>query len=827
MANHHFISYSSVDALDFALRLRDELEAGPPAISVWLDKRELQPGHDWDEQIVDAIRVCDSFLFVMTRDSVESQSVCKQEWSRALAYKKTIIPIRLHADAEMPFRLGTRQHIDFTGDFDTALAKLRNHIRWMVTPEGALQAMKDRLADARRDLRRAVDPMQLARIQDDIDLLEKQVAEQQQIVDNPQAAAKRVEESIARGLERERKPEKLVVGMTSNKFINPPPAMAPSYFQDRFIETAMIGGFLKDDALRLITVVGRGGTGKTAIVCRLLKSVESGQLPDDGGPLSVDGIVYLSAIGTRRVTLANLYADLCKLLPGEIAAHLDSLYKKPQASTEFKMQELLVNFSQGRVVVLLDNFEDLIDSETLNIRDAELDEALRALLNLPQHAVKVILTTRIPPRDLALFQPGRQRRLDLDEGLISPYAENILREMDADGKVGLKTAPDEMLNEARERTRGYPRALEALFAILSADRDTSLQDILNDTEKTLPENVVKDLVGEAFSRLDSAAQQVMQALAVYRCPVTSAAVDYLLQPYLPGVNSAPVLNRLVNMQFARKETGHYYLHPVDQKYAFDLVAKGRESDRHKRKESRFTQFALLHRAADYFKKARTPRDEWKSIEDLAPQLAEFDLRYAGQDYDTATSVLSDISYHYLLQWGFYRLTAELNERLQGKLSDQYLISYNMGTLGIAYCRLGQYQKGIACYEEALISSREVGDQLAEATFLGNSSICYSSLGQTVRAIEYCEQAIALNREAGHSLGEADNLINLGNYYADLGQTVQAIEYYEQSLAMKRNARDLHGEGQILENLAGAMIDDGNYKEAAKTLMESIGIGKKV
>jgi len=55
----------------------------------------LQPGQEWDEQIIEAIRTCDSVLFVMTRDSVEPQSVCKQEWSRALAYKKSIIPINL------------------------------------------------------------------------------------------------------------------------------------------------------------------------------------------------------------------------------------------------------------------------------------------------------------------------------------------------------------------------------------------------------------------------------------------------------------------------------------------------------------------------------------------------------------------------------------------------------------------------------------------------------------------------------------------------------------------------------------------------------------
>jgi hypothetical protein len=89
----------------------------------------------------------------------------------------------------------------------------------------------------------------------------------------------------------------------------------------------------------------------------------------------------------------------------------------------------------------------------------------------------------------------------------------MLRDMDADGKVKLKTADDTLLREAWTRTRGYPRALEHLFAILSADRDATLPDVLNDTRLYLPEKVADVLVGEAFSRLDVTAQRVMQALA--------------------------------------------------------------------------------------------------------------------------------------------------------------------------------------------------------------------------------------------------------------------------------------------------------------------------
>ena len=188
--------------------------------------------------------------------------------------------------------------------------------------------------------------------------------------------------------------------------------------------------------------------------------------------------------------------------------------------------------------------------------------------------MKVILTTRVAPRGLLLVQPERQRRLDLDEGLNSPFAEQVLRARDPGGRLGLKTAPDALLGEARQRTRGYPRALEALAAILAADRNTTLPELLAETGE-LPGNVVEVLVGEAFSRLDAPAQQVMQALAIYTVPVPPVAVDYLLQPHRPAVDAAPVLSRLVNMQFVRREAGRYHLHQVDRDYALSRVPAGR------------------------------------------------------------------------------------------------------------------------------------------------------------------------------------------------------------------------------------------------------------
>ena len=411
---HHFICYSEpFGGLNFALQLADALVSGPPTIDVWLDKRKLSAYvGDWDVAIDQAIRTCDSLIFIMTPDTVEDQSVCKNEWTWALKYKKPIVPVKWHPDAAAPFRLSSRQLVDFTASFETALARLRQRLQWLGSPTGQLHALKDRLADARRDFRRA-DPERAQRVQQEIAQLEAEIAERQKVVDNPRRAVEQNQRSIETRLEGERQPERPIGGVKRTKFINPPPSAAPNYFQDRFMETSLAAAFLEDDARRLMTVVGRAGIGKSAMVCRLLKSLELGRLPDDGRELALDGIVYLSALGSRKVNVPTLFADLCELLPDDMAARLDAAYRDLQASVTTKIQTLLAAFPRGRTVLLLDNFEDVVDPATQHITDAALDEALRAVLNGPQHGVKVIITTRLAPRDLMLLQPGRQGRVDL------------------------------------------------------------------------------------------------------------------------------------------------------------------------------------------------------------------------------------------------------------------------------------------------------------------------------------------------------------------------------------------------------------------------------
>jgi tetratricopeptide (TPR) repeat protein len=875
----YFLSYSRVDAGEFAVRLAGELGAGRPPYPVWLDVRDIHAGpEDWDRQLVEAIKLCSALLFVMTEDSVRDQSGCKPEWVAALRYKKPVIPMRLHDAAEPPFRLSSRQFIDFSSSFDAGLARLREHLAWADSPAGMLEDLRARRADAEYELARAQGG-QRRRIEDELEELRRRSEEQERIVQAPRSVVEQTDARIGAGLQLERQPAQTVGADRRARFINPPPMSAPAYFQDRYVETQLVGAFLREDGPRVMTVVGRGGVGKTAMVCRVLKALEQGRLPDDLGELTVAGIVYLSPLGAHPVNFPNLFTDLCRLLPADRAEPLLARYRHSQATPVELMRDLLDAFPEGTpVVVLLDNFEDALDVETSDLADEILDAALRALLSAPAHGVKVVITTRVAPTTLLLAQPAVQRRLDLDEGLPAPFAEQVLRGSDPDGRLGVRDAPDEMLARARQRTRGLPRALEALVAILAADRDTTLPELLADSAPT-PENVVEAMVGEAFSRLDPAAQRVMQALAIYPSAVPAVAVDYLLQPFEPAIDSAPVLARLVNMGFARRDRGRHYLHQADRDYALSHVPTSKASDGDSEAPA-FTQRGLRLRAADYFREIRTPPATWRGLDHVSPQLAEFELRYQAGDYDGAHKVLREIDFDYLMVWGHYALSVGLHERLEGLLKDPESDMMNKGSLADSYEHFGETGRAIELNEQALAIVRQLGGPAGrwnEAAFLSNLGNCYSTLGDIHRAIELYERAVPIHQQVGIRFNEATTLAclgfaqtrigdlnraidfheralaiaetgkvwlvyrqedagrivemtsrrGLGMCYALLGDLGQAIELYERALTIAREIGDRDAEAKALAQLGDCHADSGAWPRAAGYCEEAIGIADEV
>ena len=283
--------------------------------------------------------------------------------------------------------------------------------------------------------------------------------------------------------------------------------------------------------------------------------------------------------------------------------------------------------------------------------------------------------------------------------------------------------------------------------------------------------------------------------------------DYLLQPYRVDVHSARVLGRLISMKFVRGEAGRYYLHQVDRDYALSRISHGEPEDR-TTEPPPFTRYALRHRAAEYFKETRKPREAWKTLDDLAAQLAEFEIRVASEEYDAAASVLSEIDFDHLMLWGHARLAAGLHKRLEGHLTDSGLMQASCGNLGICYILLGDYRRAIDYHKQCLAMTRENGNRQGEGIALGNLGVCYRSLGDYRRGIDHSEQSLAIAREIGDRQNEGAALGNLGLCYFSLGDYRRGIDHSEQSLAIAREIGDRRNEGAVLGNLGACYYSLG-------------------
>jgi len=748
-------------------------------------------------------------------------------------------------------------------EFDTATVAGLDRLVFLLDTDAAdvgipLSSLIDREFGARQDgFRRRVQDSQL------VTRSFASPAELGQLVERSLRDLADTRSRIAGGIRQEQVPAgpRPVRG---SRFVNPPPAVAPAWFQDRQVETGLLARYVTDPGIRLVTVTGRGGIGKTAMVCRLLGGLEAGRIPDVEGDLAkvaVGGIVYLSRNGVHKVEYPTLVADLLRLLPAGVAQRLQRLYL--DHSPAEVMLAVLEAFParEQPVVVLLDNLESVMDTERETLAEQALHEALTALLTAPAHAVTVIATTRVIPAGLVSVEPGRQRQLRLDEGLGSPDAQLVLRALDDDGRLGLRDAPDELLDGLRQHTRGFPRALEAVKAILDGDHTLTPHDLLDRTRRLPEDQVVQVLVGEAYELLDEPARQVMQALAVYPAPVSATGVEFLLRPVNPTIDAAPILTRLVRRQLARFQDRHYFLHPLDREYARSRVPPGSPGD----SPAAFTLAGLRARAAEYYAQIRTPRESWRSLEDVRPQLAEFELRCDTGDYDAAAAVLADIDEEYLQMWGHYRTMLELNQRIHQRITDPFLNGQHLVRLANCYFRLGDYRQAIDlhakvlamtqedgdreheigqlaglgwCYSslgdyrqaidlhtQALAIARDTDDRHSESFSLGALADCYSSLGDYRQAIDLHTQALAIARDTGDRHGECGQLSGLGFDYASLGDHRQAIDLHTQALTIARDTGDRQMEGHYLGNMASCHMVLGNYRQAIDLYTQALAIAR--
>jgi tetratricopeptide (TPR) repeat protein len=117
----------------------------------------------------------------------------------------------------------------------------------------------------------------------------------------------------------------------------------------------------------------------------------------------------------------------------------------------------------------------------------------------------------------------------------------------------------------------------------------------------------------------------------------------------------------------------------------------------------------------------------------------------------------------------------------------------------------------------------VGDRSGTATTLNNIGSVYDSLGQREKALEFYNQALPIMEEVGDRSSTATTLNNIGMVYNALGQREKALEFFNQALPIREEVGDIYGEGFTRYNIAFILIEDGILKEAEAHLLRVVEV----
>ncbi|MCP4702052.1 MAG: tetratricopeptide repeat protein [Gammaproteobacteria bacterium] len=162
-----------------------------------------------------------------------------------------------------------------------------------------------------------------------------------------------------------------------------------------------------------------------------------------------------------------------------------------------------------------------------------------------------------------------------------------------------------------------------------------------------------------------------------------------------------------------------------------------------------------------------------------------------------------------------------------EIGDRRAEGVHMGNLGNAYSNLGQVEKAVECYDQALVIAKEIGDRRNEGVWQGNLGLAYSNFGQIDKAIGFYERALEIANEIGDRQTEGNLLGNLGLACGSLGQVDKAIWLCERALEIAREIGDRQGEGNHTGNLGNVYSLLGQVEKAIEFYEKALVISKEI
>ena len=114
------------------------------------------------------------------------------------------------------------------------------------------------------------------------------------------------------------------------------------------------------------------------------------------------------------------------------------------------------------------------------------------------------------------------------------------------------------------------------------------------------------------------------------------------------------------------------------------------------------------------------------------------------------------------------------------MSDRTGEATTLNNIGQTYYDVGEQQKALQYYQQALPIFKDIKNRFGEANILYNIGNIYGRIGQNQEALDYLLKALLLFREINSPVKEAHTLSAIGAVYFSLNQPLNAIENLEKS-----------------------------------------------
>jgi predicted ATPase/class 3 adenylate cyclase len=573
-------------------------------------------------------------------------------------------------------------------------------------------------------------------------------------------------------------------------------------------EVAAVTALLREPEVRLVTLTGPGGTGKTRLALQagaeLLEAFASGVFFVSLAPIRDPALVVpaiTQALAVREV-------------PGEELADTLSSY-----------------LERKQMLLVLDNFEQVVDAAADVARLVDRSPSVRVLVTSRERLrLRGERVFAVPP--LALVDPAADAQLVLESEAAALF---VARAGEATNDFALGAGDASAVAEICARLDALPLAIE-----LAAARTVTLtpQALLRRLGERLPlltrgardaesrQQTLHATIDWSYQLLTAAEQRLFARFSVFvdGCRLDAAGA-------IGGADGGPggglldALDGLVEKSLLRvrpdaDEEPRYWMLETIREFAADQL---RQSEEENEVSSRHAAW-YAHLAEQAEEQLRGPEEaDWLArleaeLGNLRAALAWFETTRAATEFQKLAAAL----WHVWGERGHLREgTRWLESALELGDGDPHV---RVRALNALCTLLGDQGRGTEMRPLALEIDRlssELGDTVGRARARALLAWAAEAEGDLDQARRSHEEAVALARASGHRWWLAVALNNLGNLQVNSREFDDAATTLAEALALSREVAVPDAIGRVLSNLGLALVGRGDVEDAAEHMSEAL------